>query len=79
MGQDTRKPDIVAANNKDADQPVHLSIMIKCFCYLLPVLYDIASYTIMRFNLVSVAEQAGLSMTWSKKLKTDFFMWRPKL
>ena len=28
--------------------------------------------------LVSVAEQAGLSLTWSETLKTSFQVWRPK-
>ena len=39
---------------------------------LLPVLYDITLYTVIRFNLVSVAEQAGLSMTSSETPKTFF-------
>ena len=32
-----------------------------------------------KFNVVSVPEQAGLSMTWSETLKTSFLMTVPKL
>ena len=52
------------ANNKGADQPVvhRLDSIIP----LLPIA------EILRLLVVSVAEQAGLSLPWSQTLKTDF-------
>ena len=68
------KPFSPYANNKGADQPVHPRSLISTFivrslnsCYALT----------FKTELVSVAEQAGLSLTWSQPPKTDFLVtWR---
>ena len=39
----------------------------------------LATYKLSVFYLVSVAEQAGLSLTWSQALETVFLMSRPIL
>ena len=62
------------ANNKGADQPGHLrslisAFVIRCLDRIIPLL-DIAE--ISRPYLVSLAEQAGLSITWSQTPKTSF-------
>ena len=61
------------ANNKRADQPAHPQSDHHLCCSLLR-LYDM--YTcyiqISRFCLASVAEQAGLSVTWSKISEDTF-------
>ena len=55
----------------------------QCLCCLLPRQYNVSSFYIFNFmalsgfswlSLASLAEQAGLSLTWSKTLKTGF-MW----
>ena len=63
------------ANNKGADQPVHLCSLISTF-----VVHVLDSFTpllaickLSRCLLASEAEQAGLSLTWSK---TGFLMTR---
>ena len=55
------------ANNKDADQPAHphslISVfVISCLDSITPI---VAISEISRLWLASVAEQAGLSPTWS--------------
>ena len=52
------------ANKKDADQPAHprsliSAFVVRCLDSIIPVL---AKPEISRFCLVSVAEQAGLSL-----------------
>ena len=64
------------ANNKGADQPAHRrSLISACVVRFLdstiPVL---AKSEISRLYLVSVAEQAGLSLTWSETPKTGFLV-----
>ena len=64
------------ANNKGADQPAHprslISIFIvRCLASIIPV---ITMYKISRLKLASVAEQAGLSLTWSQTPKTGFLV-----
>ena len=55
-------------NKKGADQPV-----VGCLDSITPIL---AISKISSLQLVSGAEQAGLSHTWSKTLKTGFrMMW----
>ena len=68
---------MIYANNKGADQPVHRGNLISTFVVhcqdsIIP------SYWILNSRpwLVSVAEQAGLSLTWSQTPKTGFLMMR---
>ena len=53
------------ANNKGADQPVHPrslinAFVVRCLDSIIPIL---AKSRISRLQLVSVAEQAGLSLS----------------
>ena len=71
------------ANNKGADQPAHprslirrsliSTFVIRCWDGIIPIL---AKSKISWLYLASEAEQAGLSLTWSKTLKTGFLMTR---
>ena len=56
------------ANNKGADQPAHLCSLISAFVVrrLDSVVSILAISIISRLELLSKAEQAGLSLTWSK-------------
>ena len=61
------------ANNKGGDQPICLRSLIsffvvRCLDKVIPLL---VISEISRLELASVAEQAGLSLTWSKIPKTD--------
>ena len=55
-------------NNKGTDQPAHPLSLIKAFvvCYLDSIIPLLAIAEISRLLLVSVAEQVGLSLTWSE-------------
>ena len=57
-------------NNKGADQPVHPCSLISAFvvCCLDSIISILAISKILRPWLVSIAEQAGLSLTWSQTL-----------
>ena len=66
------------ANNKGADQPAHLRSMISAFVVhcldsTIPLL---AIAEISRPWQVAVAEQSGLSLSWSQTPKTGFLMTR---
>ena len=66
------------ANNKGADQSAHphsliSAFLVHCLDSIIPLLV-IAK--IARLQLVSVAEQAGLSLTWSQTPKTGFLVTR---
>ena len=56
------------ANNKGTDQPAHPHKLISAFvvCCLDSIIHLIFKSEISRLQLVSVAEQASLSLTWSK-------------
>ena len=56
------------ANNKGADQPAHLRSLISTFvvCCLNSMICILAISNFSRFWIVSVAEQAGLNLTWSQ-------------
>ena len=56
------------ANNKGADQPAHPRSLISTFVVrcLDSMICIFAISKVSRFKLVSVAEQAGLNLTWSK-------------
>ena len=66
------------ANNKGTDQPAHSrslisTFVVRCLDGIIPLL---AIAEISSLQLVSVAEQAGLSRTLSKPPKTGFLvMW----
>ena len=64
------------ANNKGADQPVHPHSLISTFviCCLDSIVPILAIAKILRLYVVSVAEQADLSPTWSETPKTVFFV-----
>ena len=62
------------ANNKGADQPAHLhslisTIVIRCLDSMICIF---ALSKVSRFYLVSLDEQAGLNLTWSKIPKDTF-------
>ena len=62
------------ANNKGADQPAHLhsltsTFVVRCLDGTICIL---AISQVSRFWLASVAEQAGLNLTWSKILEDTF-------
>ena len=66
------------ANNKGADQPAHPRSLISTFVVrcLYSTISVLAKSKSSSLQLVSVAEQAGLSLTWSKPPKTDFLVTR---
>ena len=73
------------ANNKDADQPTHphaqpahLGSLISTFVVhcLDSTILVLPEHEISRLQLVSVAEQAGLSLTWPQITKTGFLVTR---
>ena len=57
---------IAYANNKGADQPAHPHSLISTFvvCCLDSIIPILAKSKISRLKLVSIAEQARLSLTW---------------
>ena len=63
-------------NNKDADQPAHLRSLISAtvVCSLKSIISKLAKKWNFNFQLVSVAEQASLSLTWSETMTTGFLM-----
>ena len=59
------------ANNKDADQPAHERSLISVFVIrCLDSISLVSMSEILSLWVVSVAEQDGLSLTWSKTPKT---------
>ena len=62
------------ANNKGADQPAHLRSLISVFVVGCPdsVMSLISVTKISGLMLASVAEQAGLSLTWLETPKDTF-------
>ena len=62
------------ANNKGTDQPAHPRSLISTFVvpYLDSIISLVSISEISRLKLASVAEQAGLSLTWSQTPKTGF-------
>ena len=66
------------ANNKGADQPVHLhslisTLVVHCLDSKKPL---ISISKLSSIYLASVAEQAGFSLTWSQTLNTGFLVTR---
>ena len=68
-----RKPVLPYANNKCADQIARLisAYFIGCLDSIIPL---VSIPRISKFQLVSVAEQAGFSLTWSQTPKTGFLV-----
>ena len=66
----------IYSNNEGTDQPSRPWNLISAFkiCCLDSVLFIVATSEIQRFSLASVAEQVGLSLTWSHHSKTGFSM-----
>ena len=56
---------LLHVNKKGADQPGHLRSLISTFviCFQVSMVANHATCTISIFQLVSVAKQAGLSLT----------------
>ena len=65
MSLGVRKPGLLHANNKGADQPAHLHSLISTFVVHFPgdIVVKNATSKISMFWLVDVALQAGLSNT----------------
>ena len=63
-------------NNKGADQPAHLRSLISTFVVrcLDSIILLVYISEISSLYLASVAEQAGLSLSWSQTPKTDFLV-----
>ena len=64
---------LLHANNKRADQPAHLHGLICAF------IIGFLESIIAKLELVSVAEQAGLSLTWLRTPKSCFLVSRPNI
>ena len=66
----------IYANNKDADQPAHPHIFVIHFkdCIIHINIYAVCK--ISGLQLISVAEQAGLSLAWTQTPKIGFLMKR---
>ena len=73
-----RKPVLPYANNKGKDQPAHPRRLISIFVfrYLDSIIPLVTIFKISRLKLVTVAEQAGLNLTWSQTPKTGFLVTR---
>ena len=69
------------ANNKGTDQPAHLHTLISAFVVhrLDSIIHLVAISVISSIYQASVAVQTGLSLTWSKTLKTGFLVTRRNL
>ena len=65
--------------NKGADQPAHLRRLISAFVIHLleSIISKLASSKISIFELVSVAEETGLSLALSTNPKAGFLTSRP--
>ena len=68
------------ANNTGADQPVHPGSLISAFVIriLESTISKLATIEISLFQLVSVAEETGLSLALWETPKTGFVATRPK-
>ena len=66
------------ASNKSADQSAHPRRLISAFiiCSLGSLILLLPIDEISRLLLLSVVEQAGLSLTWSQTPKADFLVTR---
>ena len=71
-------PFLPYANNKVADQSAHLRSLISTFVVhcLDSIMSLVSMLAISGLQLASLAEQTGLSLTWSKTPKTGFLLTR---
>ena len=71
-----RKPVMLYANNKGADQPAHSRSLIRTFVVrcLDSILHLVSISEISSLCLASVAAQACLNLTSSQTPKTGFLM-----
>ena len=78
MSHFMRKPVMPYATNKGTDQPVHPRSLISAFvvCCLDSIIPLVSISEISSLHLASVAEQAGLSLSWSQTPKTGFLVMR---
>ena len=69
------------ANNKGADQPAHPRSLISAFVvrFLDSVMSLVSVTKIPSLMLASVAEQAGLGLTWSETPKDMFSHYKAQL
>ena len=69
----------VFANNTGADQPAHPCRLISAFVIRLleSIISQLASSEISMFYLVSVAEEAGLTLALLETPKTGFLATKP--
>ena len=70
------EPVLPYATNKGADEPAHSrslisAFVIRCLDMIIPL---VSISEISSLYLVSEAEQAGLSLTWSQTPKTDLLV-----
>ena len=67
---------MIYANNKGAEQPVHLRSLISAFFVrcLDSIIHLVSISEISGLYLASVAAKAGLSLLWSKTPKTGFLV-----
>ena len=75
LSQIMRKSNLMAnANNKCADQPAHTRSLISAFVirYIDTIILILTKSEISGLQLVSVAEQAGLSLIWSQTRRQGF-------
>ena len=65
MGFDVRNLSSGFANNKGADEPAHRCRLISTFviCFLESIIFTLITGETSTFQLVSVAEETGLSLT----------------
>ena len=79
MGLHARKPDFVACKQQRANQSGHLCSLISIFviCSLESIPINLAPCKPSIFQLVSIAEQAGLSLTLEETSETGFLTSRP--
>ena len=64
--------------NKGAYQPAHPPSLVSAFVIqLLEIIYGLATSDNSNFRLASVAEQAGLNLTFLEPLKTGILSMRP--
>ena len=80
MSHVMRKLVLAICEQQSTDQPAHPRSLISTFVvrYWDSIIPYFAKYKISRLYLVSIAEQASLSLTWLETLKTDFLMTRLK-
>ena len=70
---------LVFVNNTGSDQPAHSRSLIRAFVIRLleSIISQLASSEISMFYLVSVAEEAGLTLALLETLKTGFLATKP--